>query len=453
MRGRRISFYCLVTPLKKEAWFLSLMLFLIHVFSFWMKLSSFNSPDTVLFLETSGNTRNATEVQNDRLTPSDSIPVFYNVYTRDLNATSIETSKSIVDEQMDHMKPFHQVHVRFIGTSFAINNTKTIEYDKEGDEFGTLELLHNYCKENPTDTAVYLHNKGSFHPKPENDSLRRFLTRGALSQECANMPEDTCNVCSSRMSPLPHPHTSGNIWVAKCEYIAKLQNPFKFQKQIDSLYPNPFPRESCTGSGRYASEHWVQSHPSIMPCDLSTDKNFTWGYANVPEADFEIDLRPAPRFDYEIYEKLRTCPSHTLHHRLNEYQFLYKENPSLSWWGWKFYENTTKIEGSFLVNTETFHNLYWVELPSSIKRAGTMIGFTQRMWDEKKEWPLLFGKFWKDISEHELNLLNFLGYSEANWKVKLSLSHTAQDETDIIPPSLQKSRAGENISNDSTKTS
>ena len=65
-----------------------------------------------------------------------------------------------------------------------------------------------------------------------------------------------------------------------------------------------------------------------------------------------------------------------------------------------------------------------------------MIGFTQRMWDEEKEWPLVFGKFWKDISEHELNLLNFLGYSEANWKVKQSLSHVAQDKTYFIPPSL-----------------
>ena len=88
------------------------------------------------------------------------------------------------------------------------------------------------------------------------------------------------------------------------------------------------------------------------------------------------------------------------------------------------------------MNAETLDNSYWKDLPSNIRRAATMIGFTQQIWDEKKEWPLVFGKFWKDISEHELNLLNFLGYSETNWKVKQSLSLVAQDKTDFIPPSL-----------------
>lgn len=32
-------------------------------------------------------------------------------------------------------------------------------------------------------------------------------------------------ICSSRMSPLPHPHTSGNMWLAKCDYISQLIDP------------------------------------------------------------------------------------------------------------------------------------------------------------------------------------------------------------------------------------
>ena len=59
-----------------------------------------------------------------------------------------------------------------------------------------------------------------------NDILRKNLTRGVLPEECKNMPS-TCNVCSSRM------HTSGNMWVAKCEYIKKFINPLKFEASMN----------------------------------------------------------------------------------------------------------------------------------------------------------------------------------------------------------------------------
>ena len=57
---------------------------------------------------------------------------------------------------------------------------------------------------------------------------------------------------------------------------------------------------ACVGADRYAAEHWVHSHPSVRPCDLSTS-DYTWNYAGIPTGDFEKKLESAPRF--ELFKK------------------------------------------------------------------------------------------------------------------------------------------------------
>ena len=262
------------------------------------------------------------------------IRVFYNVFTK--SEEDIDFVRSLVREQLEYLKPEHEVFVRSIGTKFDIENTTRIQHDDTGDEVGTLSLLWDYCKKNPDKKVAYIHSKGSFHNNDENTKLRKFLTRGALSKECANLPF-SCNVCSSRMSPLPHPHTSGNMWLARCDYIKRLKDPYQFETQM-SFFGDP--DDACVGTGRYAAEHWVHSHPSVMPCDLATDEGYTWNYDNVPDEDFEIELQPAPRFQLKVYEKEGVCPGIgiSLNDRLKEYNILYSQNVTESWWGWNFYE-------------------------------------------------------------------------------------------------------------------
>ena len=146
-----------------------------------------------------------------------------------------------------------------------------------------------------------------------NDKLRKFLTFGALSKECANMP-DFCNVCASRMSPFPHPHTSGNMWTAKCTYVKNLLHPKKFNEILNKIY-NFTTKLSCHGIGRYTVEHWIYSNPDALPCDLS-NSNFLWEYNGVPDTPFDIDLQPAPRYSFPTYEKRRVCPTPSLNLRL-----------------------------------------------------------------------------------------------------------------------------------------
>ena len=98
----------------------------------------------------------------------------------------------------------------------------------------------------------------------------------------------------------------------------------------------------CIGRGRYAAEHWIHSHPSIAACDLYKDPGYVWNYKGVPSHDFEKELRAAPRFDLAAYKIEGQCPHGdiwglNLDDRLVEYQSLYGEQPSESWWGWKTY--------------------------------------------------------------------------------------------------------------------
>eukprot|EP00284_Hemiselmis_tepida_P004757 CAMPEP_0174951002 /NCGR_PEP_ID=MMETSP1355-20121228/94619_1 /TAXON_ID=464990 /ORGANISM="Hemiselmis tepida, Strain CCMP443" /LENGTH=379 /DNA_ID=CAMNT_0016198641 /DNA_START=231 /DNA_END=1370 /DNA_ORIENTATION=- len=277
--------------------------------------------------------------------PVQNVRVFYNVYA---SAGKASVAEGIAKEQMAQLRPEHQVFVRSIGVRVNVQNSTLLAHDKTGGELGTLELLWQYCRNNTKDTVVYIHNKGSFHPSPDNTKMRRFLTRGALSRECANMPP-YCNVCSSRMSPFPHPHTSGNMWAARCSYVAKLWKPMNFDTKMTGIWAGVGTIDSCVGWGRYAAEHWVHSHPSVRPCDLSIDDRYVWDYAFVPPADFEINLQPFPRYHPKKYVmKDHPCKrEQNIHESLNirvkEYQSLYGQTPAASWWGWKFYNDSERV--------------------------------------------------------------------------------------------------------------
>ncbi len=276
------------------------------------------------------------------------VPVFYNVYAHPKRKIRIDIAKDIFKEQMALLRPEHKVFVRSIGSRIDIYNATHIRHDENGDETGTLGLLWDHCREreNLGGKVVYIHNKGSFNPKPKNDVLRRFMTRGALSEECSNMPT-TCNVCSSRMSPVPHAHTSGNMWVARCDYVKKLIDPLKFEEAMRTKVNPKEGEESCNGMGRFAAEHWIHSHPGVRPCDLSTSSDFTWAYENVPEGEFEKRLEAAPRFELtkyrkKFYERKYCGPPKPLSKILSEYRDLYDETPTATWWGWDLYNVTTE---------------------------------------------------------------------------------------------------------------
>ena len=139
------------------------------------------------------------------------------------------------------------------------------------------------------------------------------------------------------MSPLPHAHTSGNMWLARCDHVAKLPDP-KFER-VGKF-------EELKSWGRYFNEHWIHMHPDLQACDLYPGREFSWAMLNVPEGDFEIDLQMAPRFDFDAYIAPFTRPDIEkpkdtfVNNLLKEFALFYDLQPEKSWWGWDFFDTT-----------------------------------------------------------------------------------------------------------------
>lgn len=289
-----------------------------------------------------------------KLQTPERVQIFYHLFTKSIKDR--ERVTKIVEEQFALVDPtLHDPTVRIssIGHELQLsdaalgNASFTIDqHQKEGDEILTLHELWTYCQYHTSSKVVYLHSKGSFHPSDRNDKLRKFLTSGALSAECANLP-DTCNVCSSRMSPLPHPHTPGNMWLAKCDYVTQLVSPLAAKEgSLPAHFLNS--DSGCDGWGRYFSEHWVHSHPLAKPCDLYPEKVFVWMYNGIPSTPFKKELQMAPRFDYQDYVLRGICKeqTHNEHGTFSAKIFLakrhedYKTMYNISalpedWWGKK----------------------------------------------------------------------------------------------------------------------
>ena len=150
------------------------------------------------------------------------VHIFYNLFTK--SSEDEDRVRTIVEEQFALVDPtIHEPNVTItsighrlplVDASLGNASYHIGQHYEEGDEYLTLHALWKYCKttqqqqhtNNKNAKVVYLHSKGSFHPNANNDRLRDFLTHGALSSQCANLP-DTCNVCSSRMSPFCPIHT------------------------------------------------------------------------------------------------------------------------------------------------------------------------------------------------------------------------------------------------------
>ncbi|CAK0854265.1 unnamed protein product, partial [Prorocentrum cordatum] len=307
-------------------------------------------------------------------TMSSPLAVFYHVFQKD-DSEGANLTGSIVKEHMDVVKAsaafragltLNYVFIGPIGSKVPeLINCPTchqLEHKQAGDEVVTLQYLFDHCKHNPSDRVLYMHSKGSFHKKPENDDFRRFLTKGAWSDACQNMPQE-CNACGSRFSPLPHQHFPGNMWVARCEYVSRLVEPSKMATAMQKVTmlsggvgesgvpTSGQPLEldwdgqmsAWLGLGRFAMEHWLPSHPSHAPCDVYGGTDYIWAYDGIPTT-WTPKLYKLPRPDLPLshYCKHNGGPDQNLTKvkawRLFEWQTLYPGAPRRSGPLWRYYE-------------------------------------------------------------------------------------------------------------------
>jgi hypothetical protein len=299
--------------------------------------------------------------KNELVQHEKEIPIFYNLYIK--RRSRISKAKAIVQEQYDMMLPYHKLLVTSIGIKVSSPSLKFLpptgkaSFIKQlsyGDERDTIQLLWQYCQKVPDKrahktTVIYLHSKGSYHHNYVNNVMRKVNSFGALSKECANLP-DWCNVCSYRMSPVPFPHTPGNMWLARCSYVKKLVSPFVFQSQVDELYAG---RDTCYGKERFAQEHYIHHHHEVMACDLLENTFFTWSYNRQLNENYTKKLLPAPRFNISQFVHRGTCDGvgDDVRHRLELFRHIYNisqiEEISKEWYGWNFYPNSTYFAEKF----------------------------------------------------------------------------------------------------------
>ena len=163
-------------------------------------------------------------------------------------------------------------------------------YDDDGRTFEevTLSRLHDYCTDIPFKDykVTYVHSKGSFHVRENQNWWRRYMTGAVTHEDCIEASETKgCNFCGLYFAPVPWPHMSGNMFTATCDYVNKLLPPVEFgnrtvdmvagvrhklheTKQFTMNIYNDY--DDYHGFGRFVNDHWPGSHPDVIPCDMGS---------------------------------------------------------------------------------------------------------------------------------------------------------------------------------------
>jgi hypothetical protein len=313
--------------------------------------------------------------------------VFYNVFIPEDEA-ALNTTLQIISEQIDQIGNSRgsrrrlskaTVYYNTIGsTSFQPRDMDEICSQKspslhcqhlrhypKADEKVTLHALWSFCQEHPDYRVTYLHPKGSYHSNEEQDNWRFSLTEAALSRDCIDPPNATCNLCGLHFFARFTTFVPGNMWTAQCSYISKLLPPDGFEAKQEEvigkmlllrlrgqIVTKTFPdeRKDRYGLDRYTAEHWVASHPAVRPCDMDpsgdlnkvhaqkmTHRGFQFGMAprSTPRKWFTGRLRDRIKIERDI--RLRRREYFLLPGLLFKWLHLYGEAPSKDSWAWQWF--------------------------------------------------------------------------------------------------------------------
>eukprot|EP00977_Amphora_coffeiformis_P016990 scaffold5383_cov222-Amphora_coffeaeformis.AAC.31 len=219
----------------------------------------------------------------------------------------------------------------------------------QGSENLTLASLRDFCVENPQQSVVYFHSKGSFHDSEENEHWRRHLLAAITSSDCLDSVSfsDTnttakCDVCGLQFYPIWSFFFPGNFFVGGCSYIRQLLPPNDFATGLTDAVNDMFAlkkqnlfrtdlyspkKEGNLGLDRYAWEFWVGSNPSIRPCDLSRTANFRHWVHPTQSTALDLKWSMAPRHDiwapwYRIQQGKRVTVLADPSRRMREYFLL-----------------------------------------------------------------------------------------------------------------------------------
>lgn len=212
-----------------------------------------------------------------------------------------------------------------------------------------------------------------FPPKPTSSSS------SVNNHNDDDYGESSCDVCGLLFYPLWTFFFPGNFFTASCSYITKnLMSPLEFRHRMDivvtkmkylrsrgriltRLYPDVDKSDGYLGTGRYAAEHWIASHPNVKPCDMSPTSNleYWWQNQNGSAAAPSLRWSSAPRnsmndpswfrLNHALLNEIVTAPpNNETVPRQNEYfllpgflfkwKELYGAAPPRNSWIWLWFE-------------------------------------------------------------------------------------------------------------------
>lgn len=177
------------------------------------------------------------------------------------------------------------------------------------------------------------------------------MTDAVTVKECVDPPDATCNVCGMLLFGAWALIMPGNFWSADCAYIRKLPPPREFTDRMDAVFElrrqklqeNPvfsiaFPDVQGIddhGSGRYSQEHWVGSHPDMVPCDLTADPLADWREHEHSPAEFNWSMYP--RKEQERNPDIEWKQPPLIAGNLFKYFTLYNQAPPDDSWVWRWF--------------------------------------------------------------------------------------------------------------------
>ena len=234
-----------------------------------------------------------------------------------------------------------------------------LQHYNNATESVTLTDLYDYCHSphimmqqnsslTTTTRVAYLHSKGSFHDHGKQTPWRRELTNSSLHTKCLHPPNEECDVCGAQYYIMFASMFPGNMWTATCSYIQKLLPPIVNGEywtrkesaikqflllQSEGILKNTlgWHQDVFYGLDRYIWEHWIGSHPTLVPCEMHTPAIGFWDMVEgrVTPQHYEWGMGPRRTMIFDIPNKRKDWLSKN--NTINFRQFYYLAGNMIKW--------------------------------------------------------------------------------------------------------------------------